>query len=233
METNSKIGISTTSEKGIEELKRRINGARVDLDFYSTPIEFTSVEPQSANHLFGNGKWKKTIIDHFGEETFQKYSEKYGNKPIDFKITKLITPFAKYFQQNEIVQIKDSKGTYSGEIKVLAIGDCSLIVMMPFTCDSTGQLINLNRKKGAENALKRMNQMLADMQPTKTVESKAVETTKSESEKPAETTVELTETVAPAVETKKSNTTLKIVIGILITLAIIYAGYKIINSQKK
>jgi hypothetical protein len=233
MEANSKIGINTTSEKSIEELKRRINGAQIDLDFYSTPIEFTSVEPQSANHLFGNGKWKKTIIDHFGEDTFQKYSEKYGNKPIDFKITKLITPFAKYFQQNELVQIKDNKGTYSGEIKVLAIGDCSLIIMKPFTCDSTGQLINLNRKKGAENALKRMNQMLTDSQPTKVAQSKAVETNVIESEKPAETTVSLTETVAPAAEAKKSNTTLKIIIGLLITVAIIYAGYKIINSQKK
>jgi len=175
---------------------------------------------------------EKKIIDHFGEDTFQKYSEKYGNKPIDFKITKLITPFAKYFQQNELVQIKDNKGTYSGEVKVLAIGDCSLIIMKPFTCDSTGQLINLNRKKGAENALKKMNQMLADLQPTMVAESKAVETNKVESEKPAEATASLPET-ATTVETKKSNTTLKIVIGLLITVAIIYAGYKIINSQKK
>lgn len=227
METNTKIGINTSSEKTIEELKRRINGARIDVDFYSTPKAFTSVEPYSANHYFGNGKWKKTIIDYFGEEVFQKYAEKYGNKPIDFKITKLITPFAKYFQQNELIKIIDKKNTYSGEVKVLAVEDCALIIMKPFTCDGLGDLINLNRKKGAENALAKMNQMLTDLQPTKAVETKV-----EEKQKPmeAQAVVETNEVVE---QPKKTYKTLKIVAGLVITLLVIYAGYKIINSQKK
>jgi len=232
MESNTKIGINTSSEKTIEELKKRMNGARVDVDFYSTPKPFTSVEPHSANHLFGNGKWKKTIIDHFGEDVFQKYSEKYGNKPIDFKITKLITPFAKYFQQNELIKIIDKKNTYSGEVKVLAVEDCALIIMKPFTCDGLGDLINLNRKKGAENALAKMNQMLEDMQPSKIVETKKEVSTEQKpttEEKPLESTSQIEKLEEP----KKTYKALKIVIGLLITALVIYAGYKIINSQNK
>ena len=229
MEANSKIGINTTSEKNIEELKRRINSTRVDVDFFSTPMAFTSVEPQSANHLFGNGKWKKTIVDYFGEDTFQKYAERYGNKPIDFKITKLITPHAKHFHKNEMIAIKDKKGTYSGETKILDIGNCAIIVMIPFTCDASGEIINLNRKKGSENALLRLNQMLDDMQPSKITaaipESKKETTTE-------QTTVSTA--IEPIIESPKANYKPLKVLGItLIVIALLAITYKIIKNQNK
>lgn len=233
MENNQKIGLKTCSEKNIQELKRRINTARVDHDFYSTDFEFTSVEPQSANHLYGNGKWKKAMIDRFGKDLFDQHSEKYGNKAIDFKIVKLITPHSKYFSQNELIDIKDANGVYSGSIKVLSTDDCAVIVLMPFTCDSRGTIQNLSRKNGAQTALTKMNQLLSDMEPSAGHNTEPIVSNEpaKEQSKPVQEVV--IENEAPVMQPTKTNYKKAIIttLSILAVIAIVVIIVKQISKK--
>lgn len=228
MNQNQKIGINTGTKVSSDEIKARIRTAQTDHDFYSTQLEYTSVEPHSANHLFGNGKWKKTVITAFGQNVFDEYSEKYGNKPIDFKITKLNTPHAKFFAPGELIQIKDEKGVYSAEIKILTIDGCSLIVMMPFTCDSQGKIINLSRQKGAQKAMNKMNQLLSDMYP------EAEQNYEPVKQAPEPVDMELKaepQTIESYVPQKKGNSTFKTVATIIAIAAIIYVAYRLIKKS--
>jgi hypothetical protein len=162
--------MNTETQKNISDLERRVAGIQVDYDFYSTGFPYTSVEAKSANHIYGNGKWKKTIIDALGEEVFKQHCDKYTNgnstKAIDFKIACFKTKHAPYFKMNETINVKDNNNLYSGTFKVVESNDEGVSVLMPYKGTSTGKLINVSRKNGAEGSLKRHIQMLTDIKPT-------------------------------------------------------------------
>lgn len=228
MNQNQKIGINTGTKVSSDEIKARIRTAQTDHDFYSTQLEYTSVEPHSANHLFGNGKWKKTVITAFGQNVFDEYSEKYGNRPIDFKIVKLNTPHAKFFAPGELIEIQDEKGAYSAQIKILTIDGCGLIVMIPFTCDSSGKLINLSRKNGAQKAMNKMNQLLSDMYP------EAEQNYEPVKQAPEPVDIELKaepQTIESYVPQKKGNSVFKTVATIIAIAALIYVAYRLIKKS--
>ena len=230
MDQNQKIGLNTGKKVSSDEIKSRIRTAQTDYDFYSTPLEYTSVEPQSANHLFGNGKWKKTVITALGNDVFEQYAEKYGNKPVDFKITKLITPHSKFFAPGELIQIKDEKGTYSSEIKILAISGCEIMVMIPFTCDSSGKILNLSRKNGAQKAMNKMNQLLSDMYPEAEQNYEPVKqepTNETIVDQELKAQPETIESYAPQ---KTGNKVFKTVLTVIAITAIIYVAYRIIKK---
>jgi len=162
--------MNTQTQKNIQDLERRVAGIQVDFDFYSTGFPYTAVEGKSANHLYGNGKWKKTIIDALGEDVFKQYCDKYtngnSNKAIDFKIACFKTKHAPYFKNNETISVKDNNNVYSGTFKVVESTEDGVCVLLPYKGTSTGSIINVSRKNGAEGSLKRHLQMLSDLKPT-------------------------------------------------------------------
>ncbi len=173
MDNNTDVGLKTNpTDKLAQEAKDRLKSAQVDYDFYSTPFIYSSVEPESANHLFGNGKWKQECKSAFGDETFDKHSEKYGNKPVDFKIASFITKQAKYFQPEEKIKIVDNNGIYDSTGKVLACDKNKLIIMLPFNGTSTGKIINLSRMEGAKKAVEKHSKLVNELDPVSEVETK-------------------------------------------------------------
>lgn len=170
---NEQFGLKTDPQaaKLIKDAQNKANSAKIEVDFYSTPFEFTSVDPKSANHLFGNGKWKKQCVSAFGNDTFNELSEKYvsGNssRSVDFKIAAFNTKQASYFAPNEVVRITDDHGHYTCEAKVLQVENKThVIVMVPYTCNSRGKILNVTRMSGAEKAFSRFSQMIEDMSPS-------------------------------------------------------------------
>lgn len=188
--TNEQLGIKTETDKIKKEATQRYNSARLDYDFFSNSFNFLSVQPCSSNHLYGNGKWKKTVVSAIGQDTFSQFCDKYGNKPIDFKIPGFETQYASYFQPGESITIKDNYGLYSNTYKVAAIIDKKyVVVLMPFKGNATGKIINQSRMDGAKKAMDRFSQIIADFEPT-TVSNQNIQahqtTTPSEETHPPE-----------------------------------------------
>lgn len=156
--------MDAVTAKTILDTENKVNSAQVELDFYSTPFPYKSVEPKSANHLFGNGKWKKTCLDAFGRDVFDKYADRYEGRTIDFQLVSLVTDQANYFQPNEKIKVT---GDYNFEGKVLVVENKrNVIIMAPFTENGHGKIINVTRKEGAQKAFDRFSQMLSDLKPT-------------------------------------------------------------------
>lgn len=179
---NDNSGLSgSQSEKLVADLQQKIRLTKIDHDFYSNGFQFSGVEKQSANHFFGNGKWKNAVRDAFGEETFKQKATYYGNRPTDFYIASIKTDYASYFNPSESIVIKDKTGTYSGNMKVLFVptDKKSIVVMLPFVEGSnsnTGVIYNASRTVGAEKALRRFEQALNDIAPaSKIVSEPAIE----------------------------------------------------------
>lgn len=224
------------SQKNISDLERLIPSIQVDYDFYNTGFEFEAVEPKSANHLLGNGKWKKAVIQSVGEDVFMKSCDKYGNKPIDFKVACLKTPQAPYFAYNEVIIIKDKNNKYSGEYRVLAVEDGCVCVMLPFVGDSSGIIINKSRKAGAENALKKNIQMLNDLKPLVKEISNILpmENTSTESvEKSTKSKVHSPGMLGETFWTKNSGRNKKIAIGLGIVAALVASYFIYIKFKPK
>lgn len=213
-----------STEKNIQEIKSRLNSVQVDYDFYSTGFPFYAAEAKSANHVFGNGKWKKTCIDAFGEDFFKTNCDKYGNKPIDLKITKFKTQYAKYFRPNEIVTIND--GVIAGEKRVLEIDGDGIVLMIPFSGDANGTLKNQSQIKGTKKAIDKYNQMLKDMQPTNERVSNI-----NPFPKQGEISQQDLDRIIPPPAKPKTNTK-KIIITIVAIVAIFGIGYAIYKQSK-
>lgn len=164
---DTKLGQSgSLTNKTIAEIEHRIETLKVENDFYSNGVTFSSVEAYSANHLFGNGKWKKTCMDAFGEDVFFNNCDKYGNKPIDFKITLLKTQYAKYFSPGQAIEVKDNDGAYTGKYKCMGVVDGGIAIMALPKVSTSGFIVNVSQKRGTENALKKHYQMLEDLKPS-------------------------------------------------------------------
>jgi hypothetical protein len=168
MDNNEEVGLKTNqTNKLVHEANNRLRSAQVDYDFYSTSFAYFSVEEQSANNHFGAGKWKQNCKASFGESTFDEKADKYGNKPIDFKIAAFVTDQVKYFNASEQISITDKNGIYTGSGKVLATDKTHVIVMMPFYGTSTGKITNVSRMMGAQKAVEKYSQIISDIEPSK------------------------------------------------------------------
>lgn len=222
------IGLNGTN-KVINDIERRAAGIQVEYDYYSTGFEFTSAEPHSANHIFGNGKWKKQCVDAFGETYFQNHCDKYGNKPIDFKIVCLNTAQAPYFAHNETIQVNDKNNLYSGTHKVLALKSDGVCIMVPFKGNSNGTIVNQSRKQGAEKALKKNMEMLKDLKPNPTNTMSNVTGNESSSDI-ANDTENAAFWNAPETDNKKIIKAIAIIGGSII---LIVAAYYIYKKYKK
>lgn len=156
--------------KDIQDIERKLNSLQVDYDFYNNGVMFVEAEPKSANHLFGNGKWKKTIIDNLGEDVFKENCEKYVNgnstKAIDFKITCLkVGKYAKYFQPGQTIEVLDETGWYTKKYKCAGVQVDGIYIMAPFKGNATGKVINISQKNGYMNSIKKYQQMIQDLAP--------------------------------------------------------------------
>lgn len=226
---NENIGLTN---KMNQQLADRLRSAQVEFDFYSNGFPITGVEKKSANHLFGNGKWKKTVKEAFGEDVFRKYADKYGEKPIDFQLTALRTGYSNYFLPNE--RIKISAGNSNKEAKVLEVHDKEYIIIMePFiegTQWNSGKIINVSRATGAKSALDRYTLMQSDSKPTiapieKNTTPKNVENKSNN--------FGLTQP-QPAVTPKKNYTkTILCLLGIIAAIIIAASVYKQLKNRKQ
>lgn len=226
---NENIGLTNKLNKQIDE---RLKSAQVDYDFYSTGFPITGVEKASANHLFGNGKWKKAVKDALGDDVFNQYADKYGNRPVDFQLTALRTKFSSYFLPNEKIMIKANGINTVG--KVLAIQDKQYIVLMaPYEKGATynsGLVINDSRLTGAKNAIDRFTQAITDSKPSnfidtttpKNVENHANNFGLKDPVKPITNNKQL---VTKPDHSKKVISIILIIAGIVI-LASVYKNYK-------
>jgi len=152
------------TDKELKEINDRIKSIKVEHDFYTTGFPVNSTEPKSANHLFGNGKWKKECINAFGEDYFSNNCEKYGNKPIDFKLLGINTGYSSYFAPGEKIRV-------AGEvIRVMGIDGNTIIVMVPFNQKNIGLIHNQSRIDGAKKAMDRNLLMIQDEKQTSNFE---------------------------------------------------------------
>ena len=234
MPNNESVGLKTNNQtnKIIQEAKDRLRSTQVDYDFYSTSFNYSAVEPESANHFFGNGKWKQSCKDILGAEVFDKHADKYGNKPVDFQMAAFVTEQARYFSQEEKITISDNNGIYTSSGKVLTTDKNRVIVMLPFTGTSTGKITNVSRTLGAKKALDRYSQVIRDIEPTIEKDIHEIAPEQKEEVKQVEQAVEIVKTNNKAVveNNDKTNTTLKVIaliIGIIIILAFINYQIKI------
>lgn len=167
MNANEEIGIKTpATEKKRMDTENELRAKQVDVDFFSSAISFTGVEPISANNLLGAGTWKKYVKETFGEQAMQQ-AEKYGNKPIDFKLAGIKVPaeFSRFFSVNDQVQIESAKPAYNAGRKVLAKQGNTLVLPLPFYGDASGKIYNMSRLNGAKKKRDECKSRLSHLSP--------------------------------------------------------------------
>lgn len=228
--------------KDIQDIERKLNSLQVDYDFYKNGVVFVEAEPKSANHLFGNGKWKKTIIDNLGEDVFRENCEKYTNgnstRAIDFKITCLkVGKYAKFFQPGQTIEVVDETGWYAKKYKCAGVDVDGIFIMAPFKGNATGVVINESQKKGYANSIKKHIEILNNLNPMSTTN------TTETAESPTESTSMIQDTIAEdkknanfwATNKQKNKKAIKIaatVAGMLLLLVIAYFMYNKYKSKK-
>lgn len=237
---NESVGLKTNNQtnKLVQEAKDRLRSAQVDYDFYSTPFDFSSVDSHSANHFFGNSKWKQSCKDAFGLETFDKHSDKYGNKPVDFKIASFVTNQVNYFRPEEKISITDKNGTYTSSGKVLTTDPKHVTVMLPFLGTSSGKITNVSRMMGAQKAVEKYSQIIKDIEPTPEVklpvsEQKVEETKQPISKEFAQLVTDGNAATAQKIndDSSKLNTALKVFAFVaIIVIVLAFISY---SSKKK
>lgn len=234
--SNESVGLVTAeAKKEKQELEKKLSNKRIDFDFYSQGMPFIGVQPHSANHLFGNASWKKAIREKLGEEKLKQFSEKYGNKPIDFKLAGFhIEPKnAAYFNKQESISIKVTTGDqkYNGTYPIIEKGKDYVLVMKEYLGDASGSVINESRAKGAERKIKELNSLLSNL-----ISSGPITPGPNPTDPTPPPPPPLGGPYAlPLEETKKPEgmSTLKkvgIVVGLL---GLAYAGYKLYEWQNK
>lgn len=159
---------SSLINKQIAEIERKLAQIKIENDFYANGVTFTQVQPVSYKNIAGS-KWKKDIIEAFGNDIFEKYCDRYidGNskKPIDFKIACLKTQYAKYFNPGESIYVQDEKNNYTNNYKCLYIFNDGICIMALPTMKANGTIINVSKKTGCEKAIQRYNLAINDLLP--------------------------------------------------------------------
>ena len=232
---NANIGIVTPEiQKEINDLSAELKSRQVDIDFFGSGVPFTGIRESSANHIFGNASWKKTCKDKLGEEMFETYAEKFGNKPIDLKLCGfMMDPMhSKYFLKGEKISVKSNSGKNTCQLPIVDKSDNTVTVMLPFTASDTGTIINLSKLEGVQKKKTfisgRLSQLTGPTTPPENSILSAPNTTNPPETQPAPTPDPPPRTSNPTSPTNLTNKPdyMKIIGYTLLVAVLAYGGYK-------
>lgn len=217
-------------EKEINQLKREMHVKKTDFDFFKAGTPVAEVREASANHIFGSGGWKKAVRENFGEEALANGAEKYGNKPIDFKLAAFyVGPEVKHYYVNDTVRIATDSGRYKGDYAVLSKGDDHVVVMAPFQGNEIGNIYNLSKMNGAKKKIEKCESRLSQLTGVNM-------NTQSAPEPETEPAPRPDPDPRPNLHdepTDNNMKVIKIIGGILLLAALAYGGYKAYQYMSK
>lgn len=218
-------------EKEINDIKREMRAKQVDFDFFKAGTPVAEVREASANHIFGSGGWKKAVRDKLGDEALAKGAEKYGNKPIDFKLAAFyVGPEVKHYFVNDTIRIATDSGRYRGDYPVIAKGEDHVVVMSPFQGNEMGNIYNLSKMNGAKKKMEKCESRLSQLTGVNMNTQSAPE---PETEPAPRPDPDPRPNPYEQPETDNNMKIVKIIGGILLLAALAYGGYKAYQYMKK
>ena len=178
----------------------------------------------------GNSAWKKACKEKFGEEAFNTYSEKFGNKPVDLKLCGLVVDhaFGKHFNKGDKISITSTSGKNAGKFPIMDRAENVITVMLPFTGTDAGSIINLSKLEGARKKSNLINNRLSQLVPPQTAngDANSILSAPTPETQPAPDPVPTPPANKPTEPLIKQPTLMKTVITILVVAALAYGGYK-------
>ena len=154
-------------KKILADLRTNLNSQEINYEIYTKGSEFIAIEPYSARAIYGS-KYKKVIIEKFGEEYFEGNADYHGNKPIDFKIACINTANAGHFNVGSeiiinVIQNSSFDDKYAGSHKVIEQGKNRVVILFPFLGDAKGIIISKSRLFGLEKAIEKTKNKIAEI----------------------------------------------------------------------